>query len=240
MACTLAAEDKYGAPFINLYKPAVDAGILAQSSKILAGALITAGMLTVESQVNTANGKHSDLWLTEAVPVMFMSYYLELPGINQAGLEKVYDALQVVGKPMAQGSPFYIAAPMEFRFITGSEVAMAGTYTENPDAIFVNLDLIGFVEATPSSQYSSTLLQFFADVERAWVAMGGFPHNGKMYGFYDPDGPAGNHSAAFNPNFLANLRQRRGARLEAFNAYRASMDPDGLFYNDYLRALLEG
>ena len=70
--------------------------------------------------------------------------------------------------------------------------------------------------------------------------MGGFPHNGKMYGFYDPTAPAGTYTAAFNESFLANLRTRRGQRVEAFNEYRKSVDPSGMFCNDYLRALLEG
>jgi hypothetical protein len=153
------------------------------------------------------------LWLTEAARVMFMSYFIELPKIDATGLGKVWDGLQVVGARMQKGSPFYIAAPMEFRFVTGSDIAMSGAYSTDPAAMFVNLDLIGFVEATPSSQYPSQLLQFFADVEREWVAMGGFPHNGKMYGFYDPTGPAGNYTPAFNQNFLAALRARRGARM---------------------------
>ena len=52
-------------------------------------------------------------------------------------------------------------------------------------------------------------------------------------GTYSGTGP-------FNPNFLADLRARRGKRLQAFSAYRMSLDPSGLFYNDYLRQLLEG
>jgi hypothetical protein len=55
------------------------------------------------------------------------------------------------------------------------------------------------------SDYPTKLLQFFADVERKWVEMGGFPHNGKMYGFYDPTDAPGTYSKTgpFNPNFLA-------------------------------------
>jgi FAD/FMN-containing dehydrogenase len=115
----------------------------------------------------------------------------------------------------------------------------AGT-RERPDAYFINLDLIGFVPATPSEQYPAQLWQFFADVERDWVAMGGFPHNGKMYGFYDPNAGPGTHTGAFNTSFLAALRTRRGERLQTFNTYRQSQDPTGLFYNEYLRRLLEG
>jgi hypothetical protein len=70
--------------------------------------------------------------------------------------------------------------------------------------------------------------------------MGGFPHNGKMYGFYDPTQAPGTYTPAFNPNFLSALRTQRGARLQSFNAYRKSQDPTGLFYNEYLRQLMEG
>ena len=241
-ACALAAEDDYGAALLPPAEEAAAeaAAMLGQGSKILAGTITVAGMLTVQKNVATADANHSDLWLTEASRVMFMSYFIEMPAIDATGLGKVWDSLQVVGARMRSGSPFYIVAPMEFRFVTGSDVAMAGTYTTAADTIFVNLDLVAFVEAVPSGDYPSELLQFFADVEREWVAMGGLPHNGKMYGFYDPQGAPGNCTAAFNPNFLAELRTRRGAPLQAYSAYRRSQDPDGVFYNDYLRALLEG
>jgi FAD/FMN-containing dehydrogenase len=239
-ACSLASQDEYGAPL--LWFEAVDEAIAiaAQGSKFAAGIVAVAGIATIASKVDTANANYSDLWLDSAARTMFMSYFIELPALDADGLGKVWDGLQAVGKRMQAGSPFYIAAPMEFRFVTGSEVAMAGTYTANPKAIFVNLDLIGFIKAVPTAQYPSEMLQFFADVERDWVALGGFPHNGKMYGFYDPTGQPGNYGAAFNPNFLSALRARRGERLVAFRNYRNAVDPSGLFYNDFLRALLEG
>ena len=89
-----------------------------------------------------------------------------------------------------------------------------------------------------ASAYPAKLLQFFARVERKWVEMGGFPHSGKMYGFYDPPGTY-SKTGPFNPNFLAKLRELRGARLEAFSTYRRRLDPNGLFYNEFLRNLLE-
>jgi FAD/FMN-containing dehydrogenase len=195
----------------------------------------------IEPDVATANTSHSDLWLTGAVQVIFMSYYIPLPGLNDAGLEKVWDGLDVVSRIVTQDGAFHMAAPMEFRFVKGGDTAMSATFAENPqNTWFGNLDLIGFVKKEQKpSDYSPKLLQFFADVEREWVKMGGFPHNGKMYGFYDPTAAAGTHKAPFNPNFLADLRRRRGARLAAFAAYRKSLDPKGLFYNRFLQSLLE-
>ncbi len=239
-ACTLASEGDYGATLLPHEILAEDVAIAAQKAKFLAGGLTVAGIATIASSAQTADQNYSDLWLTEAARVMFMSYFVELPNLDAAGLGKAWDGLQAVGKRVAQGSPFYTAAPMEFRFVTGSEVAMAGTYTTTPNSIFINYDLVAFVAATDTADYPPQLLQFFADVERDWVAMGGLPHNGKMYGFYDPQGAPENYTAAFNPNFLADLRARRGEPLQAFSAYRQAQDPNGLFYNDFLRALLEG
>ena len=197
----------------------------------------------VEPEVNTANQSHSEMWLTGAVRVIFMSYYIPIPNLEEEGLGKVWDGLDAVSEIVLQDNHFHIAAPMEFRFVKGGNSAMSATFCENPESTwFINLDLIGFVEdGKVASQYPPQLLQFFADVERKWVGMGGFPHNGKMYGFYDPADASGGYSKTgpFNPNFLASLRARRGEPLEAFKAFRKTLDPKGLFYNAFLRGLLE-
>lgn len=192
----------------------------------------------IEKQAGAANNLHSDLWLAESSQVMFMSYFIELPALDAEGLGKVWDGLDVVARRVIREDNFHIAAPMEFRFVKGGDSALSGTYSKNPAAMFVNLDLIGFIEPTPSAAYPAKLLQFFAAVEREWVAMGGFPHQGKMHGFYDLTAAAGSHTAAFDPAFLADLRRRRGERLKAFDDYRRSQDPSGLFCNEFLRLLL--
>ena len=251
-ACTNAQQGEFGAPVLGGL-PGYAAQFVRASqyydnpyNPIHIPPVPTAGYTAIaldeiEKQAGAANQLYSDLWLTEASQVMFMSYFIELPNLDADGLGKVWDGLAVVADIVIQNDTFHIAAPMEFRFIKAGNSAMSGTYSDNPVGYFVNLDLIGFILPTPSSAYPSQLLQFFADVERQWVAMGGFPHNGKMYGFYDPTAPQpGSYTAAFNPNFLAALRAQRGARLQAFDAYRKSQDPNGLFYNEFLRSLLEG
>ena len=76
-----------------------------------------------------------------------MSYYIPLPGLDDAGLGKVWDGLDVVSQIVTENGNFHIAAPMEFRFVKGGDSAMSGTFTEDPEHTwFVNLDLIGFVE----------------------------------------------------------------------------------------------
>ena len=249
--CVLASKQEFGAPYLTgiaTYGAEIAQGAQLASSPIVYFPLGAAAMTAIATfkviapDVAVANQSHSDLWLTGAVRVIFMSYYIPLPDLEDAGLGIAWDGLDVVSQIVTKYGNFHIAAPMEFRFVKGGNSAMSGTCIEDPKyPVFLNLDLIGFVEKEVASKYPDRLLQFFADVERQWVEMGGFPHNGKMYGFYDPTEAPGTYSKTgpFNPNFLSNLRTRRGVRLVAFNTYRKSLDPSGLFFNDFLRKLLE-
>lgn len=249
-ACTLASQapPEYGAPDLGFGESiaeaaAIRAQSLSSAINPLGGAaeIAITAFDVIEGQVATANKSHAELWLTKSARVIFMSYYVPLPDLKAAGLGKVWDGLDVVARIVTQDGNFHMAAPMEFRFVKGGNSAMSGAYSDDPNAWFVNLDLIGFVDTSQKAvDYPPQLLKFFADVEREWVKMGGFPHNGKIYGFYDPTEAPGTYSKTgpFNPNFLADLRTRRGARLENFKAYRESLDPNGLFVNDYLRQVL--
>ena len=258
-ACVLAGKQppQYGAPYLTgiaqfgaeiaLQSQYFYSSILSPPPLIFGGAAEITAIATfqvIKPEVAAANEKHSDLWLTGAVRVIFMSYYIPLPGLDDEGLGQAWEGLDVVSEIVTRDGNFHIAAPMEFRFVKGGNSAMSGAFSEHPEHTwFVNLDLIGFVEADQmASAYPAKLLQFFAKVERKWVEMGGLPHNGKMYGFYDPTNPdpdTYSKTGPFNPNFLAKLRTLRGARLEAFSAYRKRLDPNGLFYNEFLRNLLE-
>lgn len=248
-ACALAGKDEFGAPvlggigeygakYVRQSQFYNDPNNPVKFPPVPTSGFVAIGLDEIESQAKTANKAYSDLWLSEASQVMFMSYFFELPDLGDAGIGLVWDGLDVVARRTVKEGSFHIAAPLEFRFIRAGNSAMSGTYSDNPGATFVNLDLIGFIEPVRSADYPAALLQFFADVEREWVKMGGFPHNGKMYGFYDPRAGACTHTAAFNDDFLADLGKRRGNRLQAYAAYRQKCDPDGLFLNDYLKKLL--
>jgi hypothetical protein len=56
------------------------------------------------------------------------------------------------------------------------------------------------------------------------------------------EAPAGSFSPPFNPGFLADLAKRRGARVKAFDAYRRTCDPNGVFRNNFVleKELLSG
>ncbi|SHA02823.1 hypothetical protein BTHERMOSOX_725 [Bathymodiolus thermophilus thioautotrophic gill symbiont] len=252
-ACTFSNEKKFGAPCVTgIEKYGVSFARKSQYfdspysllhwPPIPPSGYAAIALNEIKHQVKVANSKHSELWLTKAAQVMFMSYFIELPALDETGLEKVWDGLQVVGDYVIQEKNFHIAAPMEFRFVKGGDSVMSGTYTKNPNTWFVNLDVIGFIEPTTSTEYPSALIKFFAFVERKWIEMGGLPHNGKMYGFYDPkDSNKDSFTPPFNKNFLSFITQRRierGAPIEAFKKYRQYCDRDNRFYNSYLRKLL--
>ena len=246
-ACKLAGEDEYGAKLLD---PALEylgqkAALAAQESNnlLLPYTINGAAMKNIQNQVDTANAKYSDLWLGEAARVIFMSYFISMPDLSEASLRAVWPGMQVVYDYVQVSSNFHTAAPMEFRFIKAGNSALSGTFSTNPDSYFINLDLIGFThEGKSAAEYSPELLQFFATVERKWVELGGMPHNGKMYGFYDPnDANTESYTAPFNSNFVSlttERRKRNGAPVDAFKAYRQSRDPGDVFYNQYLRAML--
>lgn len=253
-ACGLAGDGDYGAPVVGgvgaLLQPFIVKSQQFTSAfyppfaipPIPPSGIAAIALDTIEKQVDAANSAYSELWLSEAAQVIFMSYYIPLPDLQAAGLGLVWDGLDVVSRIVTQDNNFHIAAPMEFRFVKGGDSAMSGAYTDKPGTWFVNLDLIAWVDPTQTSaQYPAKLLQCFADAERVWVNMGGFTHNGKMFGFYDPAAPPGTYSSTgpFNPNFLASLQASRGARLQAYKSYRQGLDPRGLFYNEYLQQILE-
>ena len=239
-ACMLAGNDQYGAPYLSSGETFGEtAGIVAQQSRstFIASAFMDVANSHIKTLFDVAAAAYSDMWLTSAARVIFMSYFVELPDLDDAGLTRAWQGLNAVVNRLNTKNDFLLAGPMEFRFVKGGDSALAGTYTKNANSTFVNLDLIAFVEATQASAYPDAVLSFFADIERAWVALGGMPHNGKMYGFSNPAGSSG-YTPPFNPAFLANIAKQRSDRIKAFDAYRQQRDPKGLFCNQYVAALL--
>jgi len=195
-------------------------------------------------QVTSAFAAYSETWLVNASQCIFMSYFVEIPDLGEAGLAKTYQLLQVVTDIVTKPGNFHIVAPMEFRFVRGGDSVMAGTYNTDPNTLFVNLDLIGFVDYCKKNpkNYSKNLLQFFATVERAWYGAGGLPHQGKMYGFFDPNNSNDqSYCPPFNNNFINKVNARRDERApgarQAFNNYRKEVDPNDMFLNEYMDKL---
>ena len=92
----------------------------------------------IEPDVNKANKSHSEMWLSIAVRVIFMSYYIPLPAVDDDGLRKVWEGLDVVSRIVTKDGNFHIAAPMEFRFVKGGDTAMSGTFTKDPENYLVH------------------------------------------------------------------------------------------------------
>ncbi len=242
-ACNYASQDSYGAPYESKIVEHISDTLIYDlqfsKSTFTAKETIFAAYDQIKKQFLAAKKNYSDLWLTKAARVSFNSYFIPISQIDEAGLGVAWDALQVVPRQLAKTDDFRLVGPMEFRFVKGGNTAMAGTWADEADqeTWFVNIDAIGFVHPTDASEYRGELLNFFAAIEREWYgSFGGIPHNGKMYGFYNPEDDSG-YTPPFNKSFLADLAQRRGDRLKAFEAYRQQQDPDGRFLNEFLRSL---
>jgi hypothetical protein len=246
-ACQNAEQGQYGAPLLGPIKEplAEQAALTAQASGIggltLAAIISDVAISNIQGFVQTADANGSDLWLTEAARTIFMSYFVPLPDLSTAGLSLIWGTMQSVMKKVTGfSSPFHTAFPLEFRIVQSGNSAMAGTYSDTPCAM-VNLDLIAVAAVNSAGNgltYTPELMQFFADVESEWIGLGGWPHNGKIYGFYDPTGAPGNSGPPFNPNMLGYLLKNRASRAQAFKAYQQKRDPKGMFLNSYVNALI--
>ena len=101
-ACELSHEDQFGAPLIGIGKFGEAVVGAAQTTDPYwlppAGPAVIAALalLEIENQVSTANRDFSDLWLAKSSRVIFMSYFIELPGLDDKGLEKAWEGLDVV------------------------------------------------------------------------------------------------------------------------------------------------
>jgi hypothetical protein len=199
------------------------------------------------SQITSAFTAYSEAWLQDAARSIFMSYFVELPNLEAEGLSLTYELLNVVTDIVTKEGNFHICAPMEFRFVKAGDSIMAGTYNADKNKVYVNLDMIAFINPSKRDKdpnnYPEKLLQFMASVERQWFEKyNGLPHQGKMYGFYDPAEEEGKYTVPFNDNFISKLNEKRDERVpggrEAFNNYRMKLDPNDMFLNKYLADLL--
>lgn len=69
--------------------------------------------------------------------------------------------------------------PSEFRFVQSGETLLAGSYTGDSGSLFVSIEVLGFRNPpSPGTElvtYGQNMLDYFGNIEAAWVAMGGTP-----------------------------------------------------------------
>jgi len=121
-ACTLAGKGDYGAPMLG--------GLAGYGAKYVRESqyfsnpynplhfppVPTAGYTAIaldeiQSQTDAANKIFSDLWLSEASQVIFMSYFIEMPHFDDAGLGKVWDGLDAVARRVIQDGALSLRIP---------------------------------------------------------------------------------------------------------------------------------
>ena len=136
-ACALAGSAVFGAPYLIPLEPIIEPPLIAAQYagiKFAASAIIDAAYLTVEGLFDQATTVHSDLWLTKASRVIFMSYFVELPALDDAGLSKAWKGLEAVMARLQNSTDFLVVAPMEFRFVRGRRHRTGWTIHRNPQS----------------------------------------------------------------------------------------------------------
>ena len=207
--------------------------------------IISSNMQAITYLMKEAITNQNVHWLPYALATRcaFMSYFIPLPNDDGHGLETAWNALQVITALLKKSRHFISAAPVEFRFVRSSDAVLSGTYArKGKEQLFISIDVIVYVNKGSSKKYPNNVLNYLAFVEKQWVKMGGFPHHGKMYGFYAPfannqNGSRVRGKAAYNAQYIYMWQQRKNKLLDVFRAYQSAVDPNGLFCNHYTRYL---
>ncbi|TNF66635.1 MAG: FAD-binding protein [Gammaproteobacteria bacterium] len=240
-ACEIAQKRQWGAPLLNplaeTFVQNTGQSIQNNGTELTGNTAISGAMAEIYDQMNDTIEENKSMWLTQATRASFMSYFIPLPDNQDHGLDVAWDALQVITKRLKEHHDFTMIIPPEFRFVRGSDALLAGTYSDNPDQLFISIEVLAMTKKTDAMNFPKNILNFFANVEYQWVQLGGVPHQGKMYGFYDPSTADVQTNikgtAPFNPAYISSLNQRRSKRLKVFSDYRKMIDPSGIFSNAY-------
>ncbi|MCF6807591.1 FAD-binding protein [Thiotrichales bacterium 19S9-12] len=246
-ACDIALNKQWGAQLLNPVEESfvqnTGQSIQNSKSKSLGEWTLNKLMTNTHEQMGNAIENNDAIWVKTATRVTFMSYFIPLPNNKDHGLDILWKALEAINDRIRQTDDFILAIPPEFRFVRGSDALLAGAYSDDPNQLFVSIEILASTKKGDATNYPQNLLDFFANIEREWVKLGGFPHHGKLYGFYNPVLAETDKSvvgvAPFNPDFIKNLNSRRQERLKVFSEYQKVLDPNGIFSNAYTDSLIK-
>ncbi|MFZ9035973.1 MAG: FAD-binding protein [Francisellaceae bacterium] len=244
-ACDKAQKRAWGAPILPLWEEKLSEmiGIYTQNNKqpYFGKLAIDTAMETVKSKMKKVISNNDALWLDQAERVVFSSYFIPLPDDTTKAMETAWDALKVISNQLQNDHNFVAVLPPEFRFVRGSDALLSGTYSNDKTKLFISIEILALVQKGSVAQYPQNVLDYFANIEHKWVAMGGFPHHGKMYGFYNPDdavdGQAVKGVTPFNSAYIKMWKKRKANELALFSRYQKQLDPNGLFCNRYTNLL---
>jgi FAD/FMN-containing dehydrogenase len=134
--CEFSRKNQFGAPLIEgigKYAPIAirEAQAAWSPSWGFANVITRFALGEIESQAKAAKETYSDLWLVKSSPVIFMSYFIEIPDLQDAGLGITWDGLKIINDYVTQDGNFHICAPIEFRFVRGG-----GDVFDNTQCLF--------------------------------------------------------------------------------------------------------
>ena len=240
-----AEKGAWGTPLLGDIEEnlAEEIAIYTQNNKLpeFGKLAIDASTDVIKSKMNKAIKDNHALWLDTSERAMFMSYFIPLPDSSSKGMGQAWDTLQVFVNQLKINTDYVSVLPPEFRFVRGSDALLSGTYSTNKDQLYISIEVLAITGQGSTEGYSQNVLDYFANIEYQWVLMGGFPHNGKMYGFYNPKeiGSDGTVKGVppLNANYMEELKSRKQQQISAFSKFQKMLDPKGVFCNEYTSSL---
>lgn len=173
-------------------------------------------------------------WIDYGVKTIFMSYFIPIHVEGeQINLDKLYAAIEVVTteiqKSKEEKKHFNLDLPIDIRFVSSSQhAALSPIYQPDKKVIYASIEIINMtnhISLDGDDVMSREFRQFYHHIEQKWIALGGIPHLGKIFGFTGPN------NKPFDESFVRSLYS-----TNVKNILKSKISP--LFTNRFMSNLL--
>ena len=160
-------------------------------------------------------------WLSSAVRAYFMEYYIPISSTDskEINIDNIYKAIEVVtttlAKFKASDKRFILDLPCEFRFVVSSSCKLSPIYSPDTKIVYLGIEIPCIADNLfltskfkRQTRLNEQFRRFYTEVEQGWIALGGKPHWGKLFGFYPDQHKLFSRSEIFSPDDKAFLRSR--------------------------------
>ena len=159
--------------------------------------------------------KRDMFWLSSAVRAYFMEYYIPITSADatdttEINIDNIYKAINVISTTLqkfkAEDQRFMLDLPCEFRFVVSSSCKLSPIYSSGVKTVYLSIEIPCIADNLfltskfkRQVRLNEQFRKFYYEVEQGWIALGGLPHWGKLFGFYPDQHKLFKRSHLFSP-----------------------------------------
>jgi len=215
--------DEYGSEMADIIYRISKIPLLAHDGSIcktLAGltSLVTKTMVP-KSQRESDDG----YWLRTAPRANIMAYFFRADTLFKAikAYQNVVYSLLDGSSPVSRYTTFKFNQPCEWRYVTLNSTLASKYQVPNLEGEFVVIEALNINDDLDDFKWG------FAQLEHDWLAIGGIPHLGKIWGFDYTLVEKGIRPEPFSKDIARKIMTPE--QKSHFKEYQSKVDPDGLF-----------